>query len=347
MDATRPATIDPRKAVAQIRQFNVTNLFGSSAVIRRLGEWCSDNGVSLPTLRRAISAGAPASIPAIERFAKLLPESAQVFTPYGATEALPVANIGSREILSETRPLTEQGKGVCVGRPVPGVEVRVIAIRDEPIAEWDESLCVPPGQVGEFVVRGPVVTRQYFNRSEATKLAKIRDPRTGDVLHRMGDVGYLDEHGRLWFCGRKSHRVVTPHGTLFTDMVEPVFNTVEGVHRTALVGVTRDGVTYPVLCVEPKKLYPRSVNNGILPGGAWDPKAIESELRVIGGKFPHTQSINTFLIYDRAGGFPVDVRHNSKIFREKLARWADRTLGKRWNPKAHGRQSVSSEVPQS
>jgi acyl-CoA synthetase (AMP-forming)/AMP-acid ligase II len=342
MDATRPARIDPRKAVAQIRQFNVTNLFGSPAVIRRLGEWCSDNGVSLPTLRRAISAGAPASIPAIERFTKLLPDSAQVFTPYGATEALPVANIGSREILSETRQLTEQGRGVCVGRPVPGVEVRVIAIRDEPIAEWDESLRVPPRQVGEFVVRGPVVTRQYFNRPEATKLAKIRDPRTGDVLHRMGDVGYLDGHGRLWFCGRKSHRVVTPHGTLFTDMVEPVFNTVAGVHRTALVGVTRDGVTYPVLCVEREMpdyshdTRPRFVRR------SWD--ELLPELRIVAAQSEHTSGIELFLEHPH---FPVDVRHNSKIFREKLARWADRKLGKRWNPKAHAPQPVSSEAPPS
>ena len=184
----------------------------------------------------------------IERFVRLLPDSAEVFTPYGATEALPVANIGSREILGETRFLTEQGKGVCVGRPVAGMEVRVIRISDEPIPEWDDSLRLPPGEVGEFVVRGPVVTRRYYNRHDATKLAKIRDPRTGEVLHRMGDVGYFDEHGRLWFCGRKSHRVETPHGTLFTDMVEPIFNTVHPVcfERHSWACHPIDGVTHPV-----------------------------------------------------------------------------------------------------
>ena len=256
MNPTRPARIDPQKAVAQIRQFGVTNLFGSPAVIRRMGEWGAEpnpptpfpkreGGVELsppsllgkgvgglghfPSLRRVISAGAPASASSIERFVKLLPESAEVFTPYGATEALPVANIGSREILGETRALTEQGKGVCVGRPVAGIEVRVIPISDEPIPEWHDALALPAGEIGEFVVRGPVVTHRYYNRPEATKLAKIRDPRTGEVLHRMGDVGYLDNRGRLWFCGRKSHRVVTPWGTLFTDMVEPIFNTVPGL----------------------------------------------------------------------------------------------------------------------
>lgn len=338
MDASRPARIDPRKAVAQMRQFGVTNLFGSPAVIRRLGELF--NAVTLPTLRRVISAGAPASAKDIERFVKLLPESAEVFTPYGATEALPVANIGSREILGETRHLTDQGKGVCVGRPVQGVSVYVIPITDEPVKEWDESLCLPVGEVGEFVVRGPVVTRQYHNRPEATKLAKIRDAKTGDVLHRMGDVGYLDDRGRLWFCGRKSHRVVTPHGTLFTDMVEPVFNTVPGVFRTALVGVERGGVTYPVVCIEREKpdyagdIKPRFV------GRTWED--LLPELKGIATRFDHTRAIETFLEHP---GFPVDVRHNSKIFREKLAVWADRKLGKTWDPNAHGRPSVGQEAP--
>jgi acyl-CoA synthetase (AMP-forming)/AMP-acid ligase II len=364
MDATRPATIDVRKAVAQIEQFRVTNLFGSPAVIRRFGEWggrqplprplpeagrgesdaappppsllgkgAGGLGSPLHTLRRAISAGAPASAPVIERFARLLPESAEVFTPYGATEALPVANIGSREILTETRHLTDQGKGVCVGRPVAGMVVYVIPITDEPIKEWDEAARPPAGEVGEFVARGPVVTLQYYNRPDATRLAKIRDPETGDVLHRMGDVGYLDDRGRLWFCGRKAHRVVTPNGTLFTDMVEPVFNTVEGVFRTALVGVTRGGVAHPVLCVEPRS--PRHAP----PGVKWRFVArpwvkIERDLREVGAKYEHTRSVRTVLRYP--GLFPVDVRHNSKIFREKLAVWADRKLGPKWHPAAGG-----------
>ena len=337
MNASRPATLDPRKAVAQIRQFGVTNLFGSPAVIRRLADWSAavpaaqthaDATPTLPTLRRVISAGAPADVRVIERFIKLLPDSTELFTPYGATEALPVANIGSREILGETRALTEQGKGVCVGRPVAGIEVRVIRISDEPIPEWDDALVLPPGEIGEFVVRGPVVTHHYHHRPDATKLAKIRDPKTGEVLHRMGDVGYIDDRGRLWFCGRKSHRVETPKGTLFTDMVEPVFNTAPGVYRTALVGVTRHGLTYPVLCVE--RLYPRH-----FPGvkvtfrlPAW--LETVDALRATGAPWPHTQGISTFL--NHKDPFPVDVRHNSKIFREKLAVWADRKLGKGWKP---------------
>ena len=326
MDAARPAQLDPLKAAAQIKQFGVTNTFGSPAVIRRLGGL--PDAAPLASLRRVISAGAPASAASLERFVRLLPAGAAVFTPYGATEALPVANIGSREILGETRILTEQGKGVCVGRPVTGMEVQVIRINDEPIAEWSDSLLAPPGEVGEFVVRGPVVTRQYYNRPDATKLAKIRDPKTGEVLHRMGDVGYIDDRGRLWFCGRKSHRVVTPGATLFTDMVEPIFNTAQVVARTALVGVKRNGATYPVLCVERVEREP-------LPKGAFGNSTrwndVVAELREAGERFDHTRGIVTFLEHSK---FPVDVRHNSKIFREKLAVWADKQLGPKWNPEA-------------
>src|SRR5262249_55989323 len=132
MNPSRPATINPAKAVAAVERFKVTNLFGSPAVVRRL----ADYGRPLPTLRRALPAGARASADVIDRFAKLLPDTVEVFTPYGATESLPVANIGSREILDVTRHLTAQGKGVCVGKPVPGMSVVVVRITDEAIPEW-------------------------------------------------------------------------------------------------------------------------------------------------------------------------------------------------------------------
>jgi acyl-CoA synthetase (AMP-forming)/AMP-acid ligase II len=323
MDASRPATIDPAKAVADIAKFQVTNLFGSPAVIRRLAEY----GKPLPTLRRAISAGAPAAMPVVESFAKILPTGVELCTPYGATESLPVANVGSRELLEDTRRLTETGHGVCIGRPVAGMRVDVIRISDDAMDRWDDSLLVADGEVGEIVVRGPVVTKRYANNPAATRLAKIHDPATGETIHRMGDMGYRDPQGRLWFCGRKSHRVVTSEGTLFTDMVEPIYNTA-GVGRTALVGVRREGVTIPVLCVENTATVATNVKLARLRKAA----------NALG-----FSPIETVLWYDSPRGFPVDVRHNSKIFREKLAVWADRKLGPDWNPsKTHGRPSVGT-----
>jgi acyl-CoA synthetase (AMP-forming)/AMP-acid ligase II len=317
MDPTRPARVDPVKIFDAIEDFGVTNLFGSPALLNRVGRYGAERGIRLPSLRRVISAGAPVPAVVIERFTKLLPADAQVFTPYGATEALPVANIGSREILGETRARTDRGEGVCVGMPVPGMGVTIIPISDDPIAEWDESLLLPLGRVGEIVVSGPVVTASYFNRERENALAKIRDPRTGVTRHRMGDVGYRDESGRIWFCGRKAHRVETTEGMLFTIPCEAVFNTHPDVFRSALVGVIRGGVTYPVVCVE------------LEPDRRPDPTKLRAELCELALSHPHTRAIVTFLTHP---AFPVDIRHNAKIFREKLAVWADRRLGRGWRP---------------
>jgi acyl-CoA synthetase (AMP-forming)/AMP-acid ligase II len=312
MDATRPAQVDPRKILDAIRFFGVTNLFGSPALIQRVGRYAAAREVKLPTLRRVISAGAPVPWQAIQRFASLLTEGVQVHTPYGATEALPVCSIGSDEILRETRLRTAEGAGVCVGRPVEGMTVKIIRISDEPIPNWNDELELPAGEIGEIVVQGPVVTASYWNRRESTALAKIADPLHGGFYHRMGDVGYLDASGRLWFCGRKSQRVVTPHGTLFTIPCEGIFIAHPAVYRTALVGVTRNGVTEPVLCVEREK-----------DAASMDDEQLRRELLALGARQPHTRSIRTILDHPR---FPVDIRHNAKIFREKLAVWAARRL---------------------
>lgn len=310
MDPTRPAEVDPAKILAAIRHFRVTNLFGSPALIRRVGAYGAARGVRLPSLRRVLSAGAPVSAKALEQFAALLPAGVQIHTPFGATEALPVCTIGSDEILQETRLKTADGAGVCVGRPVEGMRVRIIRITDEPIPIWSDDLVVPLGGVGEIIVQGPVVTRTYYNRPESTALAKIADP-AGGFWHRMGDLGYLDASGRVWFCGRKSQRVTTPEYTLYTVACEGVFNAHPAVARTALVGATHDGAVVPVLCVERERKAP--ISNEDLKG----------ELLALGAAHPHTRAISHVLFHP---SFPVDIRHNAKIFREKLAAWASRQL---------------------
>jgi acyl-CoA synthetase (AMP-forming)/AMP-acid ligase II len=314
MDATRPASVDPRCILNAVRYYGVTNLFGSPALLRRVAFAPESRGVSLPTLRRVISAGAPVPPGVIGEFVKLLSGGAQVHTPYGATEALPVASIGSDEILGETGARTAEGKGVCVGAPVPGMTVKIIRISDEPIPIWSDALEVPAGAIGEIVVQGPVVTRTYHNRPESTALAKISDPARGSFWHRMGDVGYVDEQGRIWFCGRKSQRVITPGGTLFTIPCEGVFNAHPAIFRTALVGVRREDAMEPVLCVE---------LDGQQAGGI-DREQVRSELLTLGSKHAHTAGIRQILFHP---GFPVDVRHNAKIFREKLAVWAAARCG--------------------
>ncbi|MBV1860014.1 MAG: AMP-binding protein, partial [Nannocystaceae bacterium] len=185
------------------------------------------------------------------------------------------------------------------------MEVSIIPISDDPIRAWSDVTPVPSGEIGEIVVKGPVVTPGYYRREDATALAKIPDGNT--VRHRMGDVGMLDEQGRLWMCGRKAHRVQTAQGPMFTVPCEAIFNTLPEVRRSALVPLGDAGQARPAICIE------------LTQGAQWSD--VEPKVRALATKHDKTQGIETFLHHE--GSFPVDVRHNSKIFREKLATWAE------------------------
>jgi acyl-CoA synthetase (AMP-forming)/AMP-acid ligase II len=315
MDPTRPAKADPRVIARAIEDFGVTNMFGSPALLNTLGRWGQACGARLPSLRRVISAGAPVPAHVLARVRAMLDEQAHVVTPYGATECLPVASIESRQVLGETAAKTERGAGVCVGRPVPEAEVSIIAITDAPIARWRDAEVLGPGEIGEIVVKSPMATRSYFDAPSATALAKIPDDDGArGFRHRMGDLGYLDEQGRLWFCGRKSQRVVAQGRTFFTIPCEGVFNAHPDVFRSALVGATVAGETVPVVCVE------------LEPGRkSRDRARLVEELRERAAEHEHTEPLRTFLVHP---GFPVDIRHNAKIGREALARWASAELAK-------------------
>jgi acyl-CoA synthetase (AMP-forming)/AMP-acid ligase II len=308
MDPTKPALADPRKLHDAIARFGIDQLFGSPALMGVLAKY----GEPLPTLRRVTSAGAPVPAAVVARMRELLPDDAQFWTPYGATECLPVAVIEGRD-LQATRHASETGAGTCVGRAVAPNAVRIIGISDSALPEWHDDLQLAQGAIGEITVIGPSTTDEYFRRPEATALAKIREG--ARIVHRMGDLGWFDEHGRLWFCGRKSHRVLTALGGLYTEQVEPVFNVHPEVRRTALVGVGAKGEQRPVLCVE------------LQPGIKPDQHArILAELERHGQGFAHTGRIDTFLVHPK---FPVDIRHNAKIGREQLALWAAKQLGQR------------------
>ena len=307
MDFTRPGSVDPRQILNLADHYSATSMFGSPALLNRVGRYAEKHRIKLPGLKRVISAGAPVPAATLERFAALLSADAEIFTPYGATEALPVCSIGSREVLGETGAMTGEGHGVCVGLPVNSITLAIIPISDTPIESWSDDLRLPTWEVGEIAVRGPQVSRAYLNRPEATRQAKIPDPE-GGVWHRMGDVGYLDAAGRVWFCGRKAHRVVTSKAVLYTIPAEGVFNTHPAVFRTALVGVGRMGSQQPVLCVELEAKTAKP-----------EQERIRRELLELGSRYPHTRNIRQILFHP---AFPVDIRHNAKIFREKLAVWA-------------------------
>lgn len=310
MDPTRPAQVDPQRFVGSIEKYGVSYSFGSPAIWNVISKYCTRKDRRLKTLNKVLMAGAPVSGTLISRMQEVLPAEASIHTPYGATESLPIVSIEGREITEKTWGYTRQGKGTCVGRPLPGIDIAILPVTDTAIASLHQEEFLPPGIIGEIIVRGDVVTRGYENNEEENSMAKISD---GDTFwHRMGDVGYLDELGRLWFCGRRAHRVVVKYDnrteTLFTIPCEAIFNTHPDVYRSALVGVMGPAhQVVPVMVVEPEKESTRTSSQLI------------EEMRRLGGNEPLTALIQHYLVHP---DFPVDIRHNAKIFREKLSVWA-------------------------
>ncbi len=337
IDPSRPATVDPAKIVQAIVQENVTNTFGSPTLWRKIAAHCRATGTTLPTLRRVLMAGAPVP-PALFSDVQALLPNGTAHSPYGATEALPLCTISAAEIDAAA---TLAGRGTCVGRPVNEIEVKIIAPVDGPLASLADARELPPGEIGEIIVRGPVVTQSYDALPEATAEAKIQttNPKrqsppvestlesgglefgvpgapSAPVWHRIGDVGYLDADGRLWFCGRKAERVVMRDGVLYPDQVEPIFNAHPDVRRTALVGLGKRGEQRPAIVVEPR-------GKEVVETPSLRRKLVR-ELRALGAQHPHTDRIRVAFLHPQ---FPVDVRHNAKIHRLTLAKWAARHSG--------------------
>jgi acyl-CoA synthetase (AMP-forming)/AMP-acid ligase II len=337
IDPRRPADVDPSRIVQAIQQERVTNSFGSPTLWLKISGHCRAQGIMLPTLRRVLCAGAPVPAGLWQDARSWLPNGC-LHSPYGATEALPVSSVSEAEIdVASVR-------GACVGRPLHGIAVKIIGISDAPIATFAGALELATGEIGEIVVHGPNVTQRYDGRPEATAAAKIaaanaerrtlnaerRSDETkaasdlsvqrsafdvqrsapigaADSWHRMGDCGYFDSGGRLWFCGRKVERVETSDGVLHTEPCEQVFRKHPRAARCALIGLGERPRQEPAMVIETRLASRRE--------GA----ALAAELRSLGRTHPHTAAITTFFFRER---FPVDVRHNAKIHRLALAKWA-------------------------
>jgi len=334
----RPADVDPSRIVQAIQQEKVTNSFGSPTLWRKIGAHCRAHNLTLPTLRRVLCAGAPVPA-ALWQDSRVFLPAGLLHSPYGATEALPVATVSGPEVDSSSV------RGACVGRALPEMEIKIIAVSDAPIATLADARELPQGEIGEIIVRGPVVTKIYDALPEATRLAKIQgaSPKfqeaspnvvslvtsplslaasgaanAAPVWHRMGDCGYVDVDGRIWFCGRKAERVETARGTLHTEPCEQVFRLHARVGRCALIGLGESGRQRPAMVIEAKV------------ADSTEARRFARELRALAQQHPHTADIKFFYFHP---AFPVDVRHNAKIHRLTLAKWATTAKGFESDPK--------------
>lgn len=323
LDAAEPGNCDPLPLLEAIRGEKVTSSFGSPTLWDRISRAAEAGKVTLPSLRLILTAGAPVPPGLVARLARIAP-NATVHTPYGATECLPVSTLTGREILAETGAEARRGRGTCVGRPVAGVEIRVIRELEGPAAELGETTPCAPGEIGEVLVTGPTVTREYDRLPDATRLAKCVDGE-GRTWHRMGDLGMLDARGRLWFHGRRVEALATAQGRLTTESIEPAFADHPSVARCALVGIGPAGRQEAALVVEPRRM----------PRPGVEALNLAAELRHHAAGNPLTLRVRWVVFQAR---LPVDARHNAKVHRLRLsAHWSARAPVREGDVDARGR----------
>lgn len=308
MDLSRPASAAPEEILRCIETHQATVAFASPIVWHRVAAHCEQRGIGLPHVTKLLTVGAPIPLHLHARLLALLPDGANIWTPYGATEALPLAAIDSRTLLATVGPRTARGDGVCVGWPAPQAKLRIMPIHDHPVDTWEDDAELPQGSIGEIVADGPQVSPSYRDAPGANAASKVR--RNGRVLHRMGDLGRFDDEGRLWFCGRKAHRVETADGLVTPVAVEGIFNEHEDVFRTAIVGVGPAGRKKVVLCVELKQ-------------GVAASEALKENILTLANGTPFEGVVCAVMFHPC---FPTDARHNSKIRREDLTPWAQAQL---------------------
>ncbi len=315
MGSLHPGRCQPANLIQAIEDFGVTSGFASPVVWERLSRFCVARGLQLPSLKRAFSGGAPIPYKMLDRIGNLMPNGV-MHTPYGTTEVTPITTIDAREIEQETALLSRDGRGVCVGRVVPGLTVKIIRLDDQPLAHWDDVQELQTGEIGEVVVRGALVSPRYHQDPINTARNKIAAD-TGDARfpfwHRTGDAGYFDKHGRLWLCGRIQHMVEVVGQRYCSVPVEEVLNAEDEIWRSALVGVIVKGSTELAVVIEFYPEYKHQISQTRL-------KTYKARLHELG--FPVTH----LLPYPRP--FPVDKLHNAKIERHVLARWAQAQINK-------------------
>jgi acyl-CoA synthetase (AMP-forming)/AMP-acid ligase II len=296
VDLVRPAQVPPKSIVRLMQEHKVTYSSGSPALWKNVGEYCTRKKIKLPNVRAVMMFGAPVNISIHRKFAAVL-TSGTTFTPYGATESLPVSWISGREVLQETFEGTLSGQGTCVGYPAPGVEIQIRTIA---------FLVAPPNSTtGEIWVKSKFTSPGYINfEAEKQLMTKSQNLQWDGEWYFMGDLGHIDSWGRLWFAGRKVHMVETKHQAYYSEKIEPLVNQHPLVECSALI---TDGVRPMVAVVRKDK-------RSTLP--LEEDRAFQGDL----GQYltPYVAKEDWPIRFIYCTSMPVDTRHNIKIDRLKL-----------------------------
>ena len=302
IEVTKPATLTASTLADAAAAIDATIVFASPAVLANIVATAADiddgHRSTLESVRSVVTAGAPVSPQVLTAVEPVFP-NAKFFTPYGMTELLPVTAASATEIAASESDARASDQGVCVGRPLPSVEV---AIRPVDAPTGTLPAAVEQGTLGEVWVRGAHGSQSYDNLWRQTNHAFV------DRWHRSGDVGHLDPHGRLWIEGRVDHLIYTATGTLAPVGVELQAQSAPGVEIAAAVGVGPVGTQQLAVVITGE-----SLGSAVVAGtdvAAAVRQAVDSDVAAV-------------LV---APKIPVDRRHNSKIDRTRVQRWAQAIL---------------------
>jgi acyl-coenzyme A synthetase/AMP-(fatty) acid ligase/pimeloyl-ACP methyl ester carboxylesterase len=301
VDVTAPADLTARALADAVAAIDATLVFASPGALRNVvataGALQPHQHTALASVRLLLSAGAPVPVELLREVQRLVP-NAELHTPYGMTEALPITSVSLAAIEA-----AGDGQGVCVGRPIAGVDVAVSPLG--PTGAADGPLTTGAGVTGEICVRGDHVKDRY-DRLWATQRDSARDR----GWHRTSDVGHLDADGRLWVEGRLAHVIVTPRGLLTPVGIEQRVAALHDIRDAAAVGVGPRGTQQVVAVV-------------VLASGGSRRRALAGTELTAAVRTAAGVDVTAVLVADR---LPVDIRHQSKIDRARVSAWAERAL---------------------
>lgn len=291
----------PRDAVAlvnQIRHQSIRCTTLSPSMLNGVSALCLSKKLELPSLRRVVTGGAPISRDNVRDFAQVAP-NAEIWVLYGSTEVEPMAHIEAKEMLALPQNSDPEviEEGVNVGHISDALETKCIRIVREPIdltkTPWSE-LEVADGAVGEFIVTGDHVCRDYYNNDEAFRKSKIVDT-DGRIWHRTGDLARCDDKGYLWMVGRIHNVIERGDHYYFPVRAEILLKRVDGVDQAAFLGLPDAG------------LGERTAVAVTLAAGC-DPQSTCSEVQRLFAK--NAIPVDSFYCVDSV---PMDPRHHSKV----------------------------------
>lgn len=309
MKPSKPSEIDPAVIVRQIQDHQVTTAVGAPAYFDPIASYCMEHRIELSSVRAVFTGGGPVPPGLLAKLRRVLPNGT-AYVGYGSTEAEPVALISAQEVCDETGRHTEHGKGNCVGRLAKGIMAKIIRVVPGPVElgpEGWEGVELPHGEIGELIVTGAHVGKDYYRNPEAVKENKILAP-DAVLWHRMGDVAYFDEHERLWIVGRVNNVLQREAHSIYPLQAEAIAHQLPFIEKAALLGVPDEALGHRVafIVVPHEKHWVQ-----------WLRKRKEWHLRVRAHLAANGIPVDAVIFARR---LPLDPRHNTKIDYAKLHR---------------------------